>query len=285
METPLQLPSDASAHPLSVGALANTASDHQSEPDTMSNEENPNATKTLITLATYNEIENLPLLVEAIFEMVPDADLLVIDDNSPDGTGQWCDDYAEKDDRLRCIHREGKLGLGTATIAAMRYSVGQGYRYMLNLDADFSHPPRYLPQIIAAMADASGAPKSDVVIGSRYVPGGGIEGWPFHRHLMSRAVNTYARCLLGLPPKDCSGAYRCYRVELLAKLDFDAIRSRGYSFQEEILLHVRRLGARFAEVPIVFVDRVRGQSKINLREAFYALWIIFRLGLSRLIDR
>ncbi len=287
MEMPLQLPTDSITPEVAVGAVANTHSNPLSEPEAMSdaalaNDSHPNAAKTLITVATYNEIENLPLLVEAIFEAVPDADLLVIDDNSPDGTGQWCDEFAETDKRLHCLHRSGKLGLGTATIAAMRYSVQQGYRYMLNMDADFSHPPRYLPAIISEMTDGAGEPKADVVIGSRYVRGGGIEGWPLHRHLMSRAVNTYARSLLGLPPKDCSGAYRCYRVELLARLDFDAIRSRGYSFQEEILLLAKRRGARFAEVPIVFVDRVRGQSKIDLREAFSALWIIFRLGVFRL---
>jgi dolichol-phosphate mannosyltransferase len=243
-----------------------------------------NADKTLVTVATYNEMDNLPRLVDAIFEQLPDADLLVVDDNSPDGTGDWCDRRAAEDSRVHCLHREGKLGLGTATMAAMRYSIEHGYRCMLNMDADFSHHPRYLPAMVAGM-DPEGGPAVDVMIGSRYVPGGGVEGWPIHRRMMSKGVNLYARCLLGIKPKDCSGAYRCYRVETLARLDFDAVRSRGYSFQEEILWHLRRAGARMGETPIVFADRQYGSSKINSGEAFGAVWIIFKLGLGRLLGR
>jgi dolichol-phosphate mannosyltransferase len=233
---------------------------------------------TLVTVATYNEIENLPRLVEAILAALPEADLLVIDDNSPDGTGRWCDERAAGDDRVHCLHRPGKQGLGTATIAGMKYAIEHGYRYVLNMDADFSHHPRHLPALVAGMEHADGMPAADVMIGSRYVAGGAIEGWPWRRHLMSRTVNAYARCLLGLEAKDCSGAFRCYRTELLARLDFDAIRSRGYSFQEEILWHLKRLGARFAETPITFADRQHGLSKINSREAFSALGVIFALG-------
>jgi dolichol-phosphate mannosyltransferase len=232
---------------------------------------------TLVTVATYNEIENLPRLVEDIFRYVPEVDLLVIDDNSPDGTGDWCDRRATEDPRVHCLHRSGKLGLGTATIAGMRYAIEHGYRQVLNMDADFSHDPRFLPALLARM-DAADLPPADVVIGSRYVRGGGVEGWPLKRHLMSRGVNMYARSLLGLRPRDCSGAFRCYRTGLLTKLDFDAIVSRGYSFQEEILWRLKRVGARFAEVPITFVDRVRGTSKINPGEARDALRILFRLG-------
>lgn len=243
-----------------------------------------NAQKTLVTVATYNEIENLPKLVEEIFAQLPEADLLVIDDNSPDGTGEWCDRRVEEDPRVHCLHREGKLGLGTATIAGMRYAIEHGYRYMLNMDADFSHHPRYLRDLQAGMDPADGPP-IDVMIGSRYVPGGGVEGWPLRRHVMSRGVNLYARWLLGLTPKDCSGAYRCYRTELLAKLDFDAVRSRGYSFQEEILWHLKRLGARFGETPIVFVDRQAGASKIDAKESVAALGIILTLGVRNLLRR
>lgn len=232
---------------------------------------------TLVTVATYNEIENLPRLAEAIFAVAPQVDLLVIDDDSPDGTGQWCDDQATTDPRINCLHRAGKLGLGTATIAAMRYAIEHDYKYMLNMDADFSHHPRYLPNLLQGME----TPKPvDVMIGSRYVPGGGTEGWPLKRRLMSRGVNFYARSMLGLRTKDCSGAFRCFRVDMLKKLDFDNIRSRGYSFQEEILWHLKRAGARFGESPIIFADRVRGQSKINSKEAYNALWIIFRLGMK-----
>jgi dolichol-phosphate mannosyltransferase len=243
-----------------------------------------NAVKTLVTVATYNEMENLPALVAEVFQVVPEVDLLVIDDNSPDGTGKWCDQKGAEDPRLRCLHREGKLGLGTATVAGMRYGIEHGYRYVLNMDADFSHHPRYLPDLIAGMEPTDGPPV-DVMIGSRYVPGGGVEGWPLKRRLMSKGVNLYARCLLGLKPKDCSGAFRCYRTQMLAKLDFDAVRSRGYSFQEEILWLLKGSGARMAEAPIVFADRQRGSSKIDSKEAVGALWIIMALGLRNLFRR
>jgi len=240
----------------------------------------PATQKILVSLATYNEVENLPRLVEEIFQHAPDVDLLVIDDNSPDGTGQWCDRRAAEDPRVRCLHRRGKLGLGTAIMAGMGYALQEGYLYLVNMDADFSHHPRYLPGLLAGMEPRDGPPV-DLMIGSRYVPGGGVEGWPLRRRLMSRAVNLYARWLLGLVPRDCSGAYRCYRTELLARLDFALVRSQGYSFQEEILWHLKRLGARFGEYPIVFADRQHGKSKIDWREAVAALWIIFRLGATR----
>jgi dolichol-phosphate mannosyltransferase len=242
------------------------------------------AGKTLVTVATYNEIENLPRLVEEIFQHAPQVDILVIDDNSPDGTGRWCDQQSAQEPRLRCLHREGKLGLGTATIAGMRYALEHDYRYVLNMDADFSHPPRYLPALVAGMEPAEGPP-IDVMIGSRYVSGGGVEGWPLRRHLMSRGVNLYARWLLGLKVGDCSGAFRCYRTETLARLDFGAIRSRGYSFQEEILWHLKRAGARFGETPITFVDRQRGSSKINAKEAVAALGLILRFGVRERLGR
>ncbi len=229
----------------------------------------------LVTIATYNEIENLPELTEQIFAQIPTADILVIDDNSPDGTGKWCDEYATRDPRLSCLHRAGKLGLGTATVAGMKHAIEHGYDLLINMDADFSHHPRYLP----AMLEAS--QKADVVIGSRYVPGGGVKDWPFKRRLMSKAVNFYARWLLGLSPKDCSGAFRCVKISRLAQVDLNNIRSRGYSFQEEILWLLKRAGATFTEVPILFEDRLRGVTKINSKEAWAALGIIFRLGIKQ----
>jgi len=240
--------------------------------------------KTLVIVATYNEMENLPRLVEEIFHYAPEADVLVVDDNSPDGTGRWCEERRAVEPRLDCLHRSGKQGLGAAIMAGMKCGLERGYRYILNMDADFSHQPKYLPALIAGMNPADGS-AVDVMIGSRYVPGGGVEGWPLGRRLMSRAVNFYARWMLGLRPRDCSGAFRCYRATLLAKLDFSAVRSRGYSFQEEILWQLKRLGARFGETPITFVDRQRGQSKINLGEAIEALKVIFILGLRNWFGR
>jgi dolichol-phosphate mannosyltransferase len=243
--------------------------------------------RTLVALATYNEIENLPSLVDAVEQALPDADILVVDDNSPDGTGRWCQERARSDPRLTCLHRPAKLGLGTATVAAMQYAIDAGYEHLLNMDADFSHGPRFLPALVAGMDERGedGRPKYDVMIGSRYVAGGAVEGWPLLRRLMSRGVNAYARLLLGLSPRDCSGAFRCYRTAVCAKIDFAAIRSRGYSFQEEILWRLRRAGARFGETAITFVDRRWGRSKINAREALAALWIILRLGIANLLGR
>jgi dolichol-phosphate mannosyltransferase len=231
--------------------------------------------RSLVTLATYNEIENLPALVAEILRCVPEADILVVDDNSPDGTGRWCDERGHDEPRLHCLHRPGKLGLGTATIAALQYGLAHGYGYVINMDADFSHPPTKLPELIACLETND---QVDVAIGSRYVPGGGIEGWPLRRHLMSRLVNALARGALRLPVRDTSGAFRAYRTDLLRRVDLTQVRSRGYSFEEEILWLIKRAGARFQEIPITFVDRRFGQSKINLREAFAALGMILRLG-------
>ncbi|MHC4405561.1 MAG: polyprenol monophosphomannose synthase, partial [Planctomycetota bacterium] len=234
------------------------------------------AQKTLITVATYNEIENLPNLVDEILRVVPEADVLVIDDNSPDGTGRWCDEKAAEEPRVQCLHRGGKLGLGTAIVAGLRYGIERGYRYVVNMDADYSHHPRYLPGLLAGMEPDQGPPV-DVMIGSRYTAGGGVEGWPWRRRVMSKGMNLYARWLLGLKPRDCSGSFRCYRAERVAQLDLDRVRSRGYSFFEEILWHLKRQGARFGEIPITFVDRTVGRSKINAKEAVVALWTIFVL--------
>lgn len=232
---------------------------------------------TLITVATYNERENLPLLLERIFQSAPDVNVLVVDDNSPDGTGEWADEQAASDQRIHVMHRSGKLGLGSAMIDAMKYAIEHQYDYLLNLDADLSHPPENIPDLLAGMEGEEG---KDVMIGSRYVPGGGTEGWPWRRRMMSRSVNFYARTMLGLKTRDCSGAYRCYRVSLLEKLDFEAFRSMGYAFQEEVLWRLKKAGATFGETPITFVDRRYGSSKINNREAWDALTILARLGLK-----
>jgi dolichol-phosphate mannosyltransferase len=234
------------------------------------------ASKLLVSLATYNEAGNLRPLVEAIRQHAPDCSILVIDDNSPDGTGRIADDLRGELPEIHAIHRPGKLGLGTATIAAMRYAIEHGFDHLLNMDADFSHDPEYIPALRAGMAD------HDVMIGSRYVPGGGVEGgFTLKRRFMSSGINTYARLMLGLTSRDNSGAFRCYRVSKLAEIDFDRIRSRGYSFQEEILFWCQAVGCRIGETPIVFKDRRAGSSKINQREAISALWILAQLGVAR----
>ncbi|MDA1055813.1 MAG: polyprenol monophosphomannose synthase [Planctomycetota bacterium] len=235
-----------------------------------------NPVRTLVAVATYNEIENLPRLVDEIFQHAPDVDLLVIDDNSPDGTGRWCDEHVQQEPRLACLHRAGKLGLGSATIAGFKYAIERGYDFVLTMDADFSHQPKHLPALRAGVEGE--AAEFDVMIGSRYVPRGGIEGWPLHRRLMSRTINTYARWMLGLRVNDCSGAFRCYRVSKLRELDFDRFRSHGYSYVEEILWRLHRQHTRFGETPITFIDRELGQTKLNAREAVLAVLLILRFG-------
>jgi dolichol-phosphate mannosyltransferase len=233
--------------------------------------------KLLVSLATYNEAGNLRNLVETIRQYAPACSILVIDDNSPDGTGRIADELCGTFAGVHAIHRSGKLGLGTAILAAIRHAIAHQFDYLLNLDADFSHPPRFIPALLAGMAD------HDVMIGSRYVPGGGVEGgFTFKRRLMSSGINTYARLLLGLTSKDNSGAFRCYRVSKLAQIDLERVRSRGYSFQEEILFWCQSVGCRIGETPILFENRRAGASKLNMREAAAALWIMFQLGLSRL---
>jgi dolichol-phosphate mannosyltransferase len=234
----------------------------------------------LISLATYNEAGNLESLVSMIRGYVPDCSIVVIDDNSPDGTGQIADTLSGSLPKIDVIHRAGKEGLGTAMLLAMRYAIASNFEYMINLDADFSHPPRFIPALLDGMRD------HDVMIGSRYVPGGGVEGeFNLKRKLMSSGINSYARLMLGLTSRDNSGSYRCYRVSKLAEINLDQVRSRGYSFQEEILFWCLTVGCRIGETPILFENRRSGVSKINLGEATSALWTILALGLARATGR
>lgn len=230
----------------------------------------------LVALMTYNERDNLQRLIEEIHRYVPRADVLVVDDNSPDGTGKLADELAAADPRVRVLHRPGKLGLGTATLAAMRYAIDNGYDYLQNMDADFSHPPRYLPGIIAGMAD------HDVMIGSRYVPGGGTANWPPARRVISRGVNALVRLLFRMPVKDASGAFRCFRVSKLKDAHLERTRSRGYSFQQEVLFRCHKAGCRLGEYPIVFENRRAGASKVNAKEAVRSIGMIVYLGLRNL---
>jgi dolichol-phosphate mannosyltransferase len=242
----------------------------------------------LVSVATYNERENLPPLLEALWRVCPDASVLVVDDNSPDGTGQWAQQYAATEPRLQVVVRPGKLGLGSAIALAMRTAIQQGFDFFAHLDADGSHDPEHLPAMLAALQGAGpcspkrpAARQCDCVIGSRYVRGGRVVGWPLWRKVISRALNTYARMLLGLPVRDCSSGYRLYRTVVLKRIDFARLHAQGYAFLEEILWHLHRAGCTFCEVPITFINRKLGRSKINSAEALAALWHILRLALNR----
>lgn len=252
-----------------MGAITETSADASGKPPRL-----------LVSLATYDEAKNLRPLVLAIRDHAPHASILIIDDNSPDGTGKIADELKATLPDIHVIHRSGKLGLGTAVLAGMKFAIDNDFDYFLNLDADFSHPPRFIPALLAGMAE------NDVMIGSRYIPGGGVEGeFNLKRKFMSTGINTYARLFLGLRTRDNSGSYRCYRVSKLRQIDLDQVLSRGYSFMEEILFWCRSVDCKMGETPILFENRRSGYSKINKREAIAALQIIFLLGLSRLTGR
>jgi dolichol-phosphate mannosyltransferase len=236
---------------------------------------------TIVVVCTYNEIENLPTLIDEIQVALPKVSVLVVDDNSPDGTGKWSLEKQADNLDLHVLIREGKLGLGSATVAGFRFAIEHHFDFAITMDADFSHHPDHLPVLLSQMDDEG----VDVSIGSRYVSGGKIIGWPWHRRLISRWLNRVARVALGIKAKDCSGAFRCYRLSTLKRLDLDQIRSSGYSYLEEILWWLKRSDARMVEVPITFRDRVLGETKINFREALGALRVILAMGLRNWFGR
>jgi dolichol-phosphate mannosyltransferase len=232
----------------------------------------PEKPRTLIALATYNERDNLEELLLAVRRHAPAAEVLVIDDNSPDGTGELADALAREHPWLHVLHRPGKLGLGTALLRAMHEAMADGHDLLVTMDADGSHSPRYLPALLEGMN------RRDVMIGSRYVHGGGVIGWPASRQWTSWAVNTLVRVLMRLPSRDCSGGYRCYRVAKLRQARLDWILSQGYSFEEEVLYRCRQAGCTIGETPIVFENRRVGVSKVNPREMLRSLGVLLYLG-------
>ncbi len=231
----------------------------------------------LIIIPTYNERDNLSTLIEQIHQMLPAADVLVVDDNSPDGTGLLAEALAAKNKRIQVLRRPGKMGLGTAYIAGFRRALAEGYDYVFEMDADFSHDPCYLPAMLAAAQGGAG-----LVIGSRRVPGGGTENWGLGRQLLSAGGSLYARTVLGLGVRDVTAGFKCFRREVLAAIDLDAVKSEGYSFQIEMTYRTVRLGFRVTEVPIIFVDRRVGQSKMSRRIFAEALLMVFRLRLAKI---
>lgn len=230
----------------------------------------------LVVLPTYNEIENLPKLSEEILQTVPSAHVLVVDDASPDGTGEWVAGEAEREERLHLLAREAKLGLGTAYRAGWNWGLERGRDPIFTMDADYSHHPRYLPEMLRILQDGA-----DLVIGSRYVPGGGVAAWPLHRKVLSKGANLLSRLLLGLPVRDATAGFRGYRARVLQAIEPETIRAEGYSFLEETLWRVVHSGFRCEEVPIVFEDRLLGKSKINRKEIFKAMGTLVRLRFTR----
>ena len=233
----------------------------------------------LTVIATYNERENLPELVDQLQQLIPAMQILVIDDNSPDGTGTWCRERAAADEKFQCIHRSGKLGLGSATIAGFKFALEHDFELIATMDADFSHAPASLVEMVDAINDQRNQ-NIGVVIGSRYVEGGGIDGWPMLRHLSSRLVNGFARLFLRLPTKDNSGAFRVYRRESLLAIDVDRIQASGYAYLEEILWRINRRGIKMLEIPITFKDRTKGQSKTSIKMGVQVFWHLMKVAIG-----
>jgi glycosyltransferase involved in cell wall biosynthesis len=232
-----------------------------------------------IIIPTYNERENIALLVEGIVDLGLDSQVIIVDDNSPDGTGQLADELAGHHAGVRVIHRPGKLGLGTAHIAGMKAALDSGAACILTMDADFSHHPRYLPDLLA------GLERFDVIIGSRYVPGGGTLYCTAPRKALSRGANLFARTVLGLHAGDATAGFRGYRRAVLESIPLDEIVSNGYSFLIEMLYRCQRQEWRAGEVPIIFENRQRGASKISKTEILKAMQTVARLGWERFAGR
>lgn len=215
----------------------------------------------LILVCTYNERNNLPKLFQQIEATVPSANILVVDDNSPDGTSDWVEQQMKLRPSISLIRRRGKLGLGTAIRAGMEFAIANGYDWLLNLDGDLSHSPSSIPALLAQRDNF------DIIVGSRYVEGGGMEGCSWRRVFVSKCANAYARRIIGWSVRDCSSAFRLYRVSCLRALNLNELRGTGYGFLEEVLWHLIHNGARLSEVGIVYTERREGKSKISIKEA------------------
>ncbi|WP_164100963.1 polyprenol monophosphomannose synthase [Candidatus Laterigemmans baculatus] len=259
-------------------AASDAAAPDDAVPDDAALSEQP-AERLLVAVCTYNERSNLPDLVAAIHHSLPEADILVVDDDSPDGTGRWAAEQSETVSYLRTIIRSDQRGLGGALREAIRDAVANRYAWLLNLDGDFSHDPADLPRLLERARDPE-APV-DVVVGTRYATGGRIEGWPLRRRVMSRMVNRFATGILRLPVSDCSGSLRCYRVAALERIEPETLRSNGYAIFEELLVRLARLGSPMAEVPITFHERRHGASKLSPGEALRAASQIVHLAFRR----
>jgi dolichol-phosphate mannosyltransferase len=237
------------------------------------------AGRVAVVIPTYNERENIRPVTARVRSAVPGADLLIVDDNSPDGTGNIADELAAADKHIRVLHRPAKAGLGAAYVAGFAAALDQGYDTIVEMDADGSHQPEELPKMLAALASA------DIVLGSRWMPGGKTLNWPKSRERLSRAGNVYARIMLGIPLRDITGGYRAYRASALREIGLENVESVGYCFQIDLVRRAVQAGLTAAEVPITFVDRTHGTSKMSNAIVREALWRVTRWGITRRLRR
>ena len=234
--------------------------------------------KALVVIPTYNEVDNIGRIVPEVLKQGPQFDVLVVDDNSPDGTAQIVKQLqAEHGSRVHLMERQGKMGLGTAYVAGFRYALEGSYDYVCEMDADFSHDPRVLPRFLEAIQDA------DLVLGSRYVTGVNVINWPLRRLLLSYGASFYTRIITGLPIKDPTGGFKCFRRQVLQAIDLEKVHSNGYSFQIEMSFRAWKKGFRIKEIPIVFTDRVGGKSKMSPQIVREAIWMVWKLKLQSIV--
>ena len=235
--------------------------------------------RVLVIIPTYNEAENIERIVSRVRTAVPEVHILVADDNSPDGTGTIADKLAADDDHVRVLHRKGKEGLGAAYLAGFRWGIDEGYTVLVEMDADGSHQPEELPRLLTALRGA------DLVLGSRWVPGGQVVNWPKSRLLLSRGGSTYSRLMLDVPIRDVTGGYRAFRKETLEGLGMDEVASAGYCFQVDLAWRAVKAGFKVAEVPITFVEREHGASKMSRNIVVEALWRVTAWGVTSRLDK
>ena len=235
--------------------------------------------KNLVIMPTYNEAENLRQSVTELFRYNDDVDLLIVDDNSPDGTGKLADELAAQSERIHVLHRSGKGGLGPAYLAGFAWGTEQGYQRLIEMDADGSHRSQDLPKLLAV------ADKAELVIGSRWIPGGRVINWPLHRKLISRIGNLYVNLMLGAGIKDMTAGFRVYRAEFLNRLDLETVSAFGYSFQVEMAWRTVKAGGKVTEVPITFIERTQGKSKMTTGIVIEALWLVTKWGIARVFTR
>jgi dolichol-phosphate mannosyltransferase len=236
--------------------------------------------KVLVIIPTYNEARNLPQILPQVLAQDPRIEVLVVDDGSPDGTGEMADEYSSREPRVHVLHREGKQGLGTAYRAGFRWALQHDYELVFEMDSDFSHDPKHLPLFLDAVRDA------DLVLGSRYLDGKvTVINWPMSRLMLSYGANIYARVVTGLRICDATGGFKCFRRRVLEAVELDAVHSNGYSFQIEMSFRAHRKGFRIKEIPIVFTDRTEGQSKMSGRIIREAIWMVWKLRLLAVLRR
>ncbi len=235
--------------------------------------------KSLVIIPTYNELDNMPKLIPLVLSQDDNINILVVDDNSPDGTADYVEELAMKNDRIHLIKREGKMGLGTAYIAGFKYALQNNYDYIFEMDADFSHDPNEIKNFLAAIKD------SDLILGSRYIHGVRVLNWPMRRLLLSFFASVYTRIITGMPVRDATGGFKCFRRKVLEAINLDKIKSNGYSFQIEMTFKAYAKGFKIKEIPIVFIDRVKGKSKMSRKIVREAVTMVWKLRIQNIFGR